>query len=55
MTPEGVIPQYHGPDGSVVVAYPPNYVDPTLGVSFRGSGLGQWAADGDRSAYFATI
>jgi len=55
LTLEGVIPQCHGPDGSVVVAYPPNYVDPTLGVRFRGSGLGRWEADGERSTHFVSI
>jgi hypothetical protein len=55
MAPDGVIPQFHGPDGSVVVAYPPNYVDPTLGLTFHGPGLGQWEADGERSAHFAAI
>jgi hypothetical protein len=55
MTPEGVVPQFHGPDGSVVVAWPVNYVDPALGLTFRGPGLGQWEADGERSAHFAAI
>ncbi len=55
MAPDGVIPQIHGPDGSVVVAYPPNYVDPTLGLTFHGPALGRWEADGERSGRFAVI
>ena len=55
MAPDGVIPQIHGPDGSLVVAYPPNYVDPALGLTFHGPALGRWEADGERSGRFATI
>ena len=55
MAPDGVIPQIHGPDGSVVVAFPPNSVDPTRGLSFQGPALGRWEADGERSGRFAAI
>ena len=34
MTPGGVVPQLHSADGSIVAFYPPNYVDPVLGVTF---------------------
>ncbi len=55
MAPDGVIPQTHGPDGSVVVSSPPSYVDPMLGLTFRSSALGRWEADGERSGHFAVI
>jgi len=55
MTPGGVVPQIHGPDGSVVVAYPPNYVDPMLGLTFQGPALGRWEVDGERGGRFAAI
>ncbi len=55
MAPDGVIPQIHGPDGSVVVAYPPNFVDPMLGLTFHGPGLGRWEADDERNCHFAAI
>jgi hypothetical protein len=55
MAPDGVIPQIHGPDGTVVVAFPPSYVDPTLGLTFRSPALGRWEADGERSGHFAVI
>lgn len=55
MTPGGVVPQIHGPDGSVVVAYPPNYVDPMLGLIFQGPSLGRWEADGERNGHFTVI
>jgi hypothetical protein len=55
MSPDGVVPQIHGPDGSVVVAFPPIYVDPTLGLTFRSPALGRWEADGERSGHFAVI
>jgi len=49
MTPGGVVPQTHGPDGSVIVAFPPNYVDPVLGLTFQGPALGRWESTGARS------
>jgi hypothetical protein len=55
LAPDGVIPQIHGPDGSVVVAYPPSYVDQGLGLTFRGPALGRWEADGERTGRFAAI
>ncbi len=55
MTPGGVVPQIHAPDGSVVVAFPPNYVDPALGLTFQGTALGRWEADGDRIGRFTAL
>jgi hypothetical protein len=49
MTPGGVVPQIHGPDGSIIVAFPPNYVDPVLGLTFQGPALGRWESTGARS------
>lgn len=54
-TPGGVVPQYHGPDGSVVAASPPSYVDPALGLTFQGTALGRWEADGDRIGRFTAL
>ena len=48
MTPGGVVPQIHGADGSFIAAFPPNYVDPMLGLAFQGPGLGRWEPDGER-------
>jgi hypothetical protein len=36
MTMGAVVPQTHGAEGSFVAALPPNYVDPALGLTFRG-------------------
>jgi hypothetical protein len=55
MAPDGVIPQIHGPDGSVVVSSPLSYVDPMLGLTFRSPALGRWEADGERSGHFAVL
>lgn len=55
MTSGGVVPQIHGADGSFIAAFPPNYVDPLLGLTFQGPALGQWAADGARSGRFTFI
>ena len=55
MTPGGVVPQIHGPDGSVISAFAPNYVDPVLGYTFQGPGLGVWEATGERSGHFTLI
>ena len=55
MTPGGVVPQIHGPDGSVISAFPPNYVDPTLGLTLQGPALGVWEATGERRGHFTVI
>jgi hypothetical protein len=55
VNPGGVTPSIYGPDGSVVVAFPPNYVDPTLGLTFQGPALGRWEADGERRGHFMVI
>ena len=52
MTPGGVVPQIHGADGSFIAAFPANYVDAELGLTFQGTGLGRWEPDGERSARF---
>jgi hypothetical protein len=49
MTPGGVVPQTHGLDGSLIAAFPPNYVDPVLGLTFQGPALGRWESTGARS------
>jgi hypothetical protein len=55
MTPGRVIPAIFGADGSVVAAFPANYVDPAIGLTFKGPALGTWAADGDRRGHFTAI
>jgi hypothetical protein len=55
MVPGAVVPQIFGPDGSVVAAFPPNYVDPELGLAFHGPALGRWEATGERSGHFTVI
>jgi len=55
MTPGGVVPQLHGADGSVVAASPPTYVDPALGLTFQGTALGRWEADGERIGRFTAL
>lgn len=54
-TPGGIVPQTHGPDGSVVVAFPANYVDPVLGLTFQGPALGRWEAHGARGGRFTAL
>jgi hypothetical protein len=55
MTPGAVVPQSHGPDGSILAAFPPNYVDPILGLTFQGVALGRWESTGARSGRFTFI
>ena len=55
LTPGGVVPQIHGADGSLIAAFPPNYVDPALGLTFQGPALGRWEADGERTGHFTFI
>jgi hypothetical protein len=52
MTPDGVVPQIHGADGSLIAAFPPTYVDPQFGLTFQGPALGHWEPDGERRANF---
>jgi len=55
MSPGGVSPQTHGADGSLIVAFPPNYVDPMLGLTFQGPALGRWAAHGERTGHLTFL
>ena len=55
MTTGGVVPQTHGPDGSIIVAFPPNYVDPVLGLTFQGPALGRWESTGARGGRFTFL
>jgi hypothetical protein len=55
MTPGGVVPQIHGADGSFIAAFPSNYVDPQLGLTFQGPALGRWEPNGERSARFTFL
>ncbi len=54
-TPGGVVPQTHGADGSIIGAFPPNYVDPVLGLTFQGTALGRWESTGAHSGRFNLI
>jgi hypothetical protein len=55
MTPAGPVPTIVGPDGSFVAAFTANYFDPGLGLTFQGSALGRWEADGERGTHFTAI
>ena len=55
MTGGGIVPQYHGADGSIVAYFPPNYVDPALGLTFQGPALGHWEPVGARGARLTFI
>lgn len=55
MTTGGVVPQTHHADGSIIAAFPPNYVDPGLGLTFQGPALGQWESTGARSGRFTFL
>jgi hypothetical protein len=55
MTTGGVVPQTHGADGSFIAAFPPNYIDPVLGLTFQGPGLGRWESTGARSGRFTFL
>ena len=54
-TTGGVVPQTHHADGSFIAAFPPNYVDPGLGLTFQGPGLGRWESTGERSGRFTFL
>ena len=55
MSTGGLVPQTHGADGSFIAAFPPNYVDPALGLTFQGPGLGRWESTGARSGRFTFL
>jgi hypothetical protein len=55
VTTGGVVPQTHHSDGAFIAAFPPNYVDPGLGLTFQGPGLGRWESTGERSGRFTFI
>jgi hypothetical protein len=55
LTEGGVVPQTHGADGSIIAAFPPNYVDPVLGLTFQGPALGRWESTGARSGRFSFL
>jgi hypothetical protein len=50
-----MVPNTFAADGSVNVAFPPNYVDPTLGLTFQGPALGTWESTGARSGHFTVV
>jgi hypothetical protein len=55
MSTGGLVPQTHGADGSFIAAFPPTYVDPGLGLTFQGPGLGRWESTGARSGHFTFL
>jgi hypothetical protein len=55
MSTGGLVPQTHHADGSFIAAFPPNYVDPALGLTFQGPGLGQWESTGERTGRFTFL
>jgi hypothetical protein len=55
MTPGGIVPQTHGTDGSFIGAFPPNYIDPALGLTFQGPALGRWESTGPRRGRFTFL
>ena len=55
MSTGGLVPQTHHADGSFIAAFPPNYVDPGLGLTFQGPGLGRWESTGARSGRFTFL
>lgn len=54
-TPGGISPATFAADGSVVLGFPPSYVDPQLGPTFHGPALGTWEAAGERRGHFAVV
>jgi hypothetical protein len=55
-----VIPPDAGPaifhaDGTLLMGWSANYVDPTLGVVFQGPGIGAWEPQGERGVHFTSI
>ncbi len=55
MTPGGPVPAIFHPDGSFVAAFRANAIDPGLGLTFQGSAVGRWEADGERGSHFTAI
>jgi hypothetical protein len=55
MSTGGLVPQTHHADGSFIAAFPPNYVDPALGLTFQGPGLGRWESTGARGGRFTFL
>jgi hypothetical protein len=48
-------PSIFAADGTVSIAFAPNYVDPTLGLLFQGSMLGSWEPSSERGIRFTAI
>jgi hypothetical protein len=49
------VPSIFAADGTLSIAYPPNYVDPVLGLTFQGAMLGTWEPVSERGIHFTAI
>jgi hypothetical protein len=52
--PDGGPAIFHA-DGTLIMGWSANYVDPTLGVVFQGPGIGTWEPQGGREVHFTSI
>ena len=53
--PPNAGPVIFSADGTMSVASAPNYVDPQLGLTFQGSGIGVWEPTGERSVHCTLV
>jgi hypothetical protein len=53
--PPTLSPVIFSADGTFLVAYPPNYLDPALGVVFQGPAVGVWEPAGVRSVRLSFV
>ena len=55
ITPPDAGPAIFHADGTLIMGWSANYVDPTLGVVFQGPGIGAWEPQGERGVHFTSI
>jgi hypothetical protein len=54
--PDGALPNVFHADGTAILAVPPTYLDPMLGVTtFQGPFVGAWEPTSERGAHFTAI
>jgi hypothetical protein len=49
------VPLIFGADGTITLGPAPNYLDPTLGLTFQGPVLGAWEPVSERGAHFTAM
>ena len=53
--PPNATPSIFAADGTVTIAPVPSYLDPDLGLTLQGGGIGVWEPTGERSIHFTLV